>query len=649
MDTIFSIILAILGLGFLVFIHELGHYIMARRVGMRVEAFAIGFGKPIITWMRDGVKWQICWLPFGGYVKIAGMQKEGNKEPHEIKDGFFGSRPIDRIKVAVMGPVVNLVFAFLAFTALWALGGREKPFSEFTKRIGWMDQKSALFDQGVRPGDELMDLDGKPFKGYKDLMLAAVTDDDESSVRGFKIDYLHDEKTPFEYNLKTYKDPRSDDGLVTVGILSPARYLIYDKFPDGHENPLIEGSPLVNSGIKYGDRLFWVDGELVFSIDQLRALLTESTVFMTVKRNGQIIHSKIPRVKIDDFKLTQSQRGDLDDWRYEANLTEKKIDDLHFIPYVISYDNIVESKLNFIDKRDQEKAFGQCTRCNFFNPLQPGDEILAIDGLQVSSGGDLLSKMQTLRSVIIVQREQGALNRVSWDLADQGFDKLFKPNDLTEIIASLGTNKPLQSSGNLVLLKTITPKSIMDFPPSKDKEEILRHFEKQKEQIEKIDSSEKRLEYLNILEKAKLQPYSGIKLQDKIVRYNPNPYTLFTNVFDETWRTLTSLITGYISPKWLSGPVGIVHVVQKSWADGYKEVLFWMGVISLNLGFLNLLPVPVLDGGHITLSAVEMVTKKPIKAKTMEKLVIPFVFLLIGMIIYVTYHDLSRIFLRFFQ
>ena len=72
---------AILGLGFSVFIHELGHYWIARRQGMRVEVFAIGFGKAIYTWEWDGVKWQICALPFGGYVKIAGMQKEGGRNP----------------------------------------------------------------------------------------------------------------------------------------------------------------------------------------------------------------------------------------------------------------------------------------------------------------------------------------------------------------------------------------------------------------------------------------------------------------------------------------------------------------------------------------------------------------------------------------
>jgi len=127
--SIFYAVFAVLGLSFLIFIHELGHYYVARRLGMRIEVFSIGFGKPIYAWKNQGVQWQIGWLLFGGYVKIAGMDSSETSEQrdlYEVKDGFFGKRPFDRIKVAAAGPVVNIVFAFLAFVALWAIGGREK-------------------------------------------------------------------------------------------------------------------------------------------------------------------------------------------------------------------------------------------------------------------------------------------------------------------------------------------------------------------------------------------------------------------------------------------------------------------------------------------------------------------------------------------
>ena len=122
-DQIFYIILAILGLGFLVFIHELGHFWMARRQGMKVEVFSIGFGRPIYSWMQNGVRWQVGWLPFGGYVRIAGMQREGSREPHEIAEGFYSKPPLQRIAVAAMGPLVNIFFALIAFIILNMAGG----------------------------------------------------------------------------------------------------------------------------------------------------------------------------------------------------------------------------------------------------------------------------------------------------------------------------------------------------------------------------------------------------------------------------------------------------------------------------------------------------------------------------------------------
>src|SRR3990167_4615941 len=95
--TLLYVLLAAFGLGVLIFIHEFGHYWMARRKGMEVEVFSIGFGKPFFSWKYQGVKWQLCYLPFGGYVRIAGMEKKGKLEPYEIPNGFYGKKPWARI------------------------------------------------------------------------------------------------------------------------------------------------------------------------------------------------------------------------------------------------------------------------------------------------------------------------------------------------------------------------------------------------------------------------------------------------------------------------------------------------------------------------------------------------------------------------
>ncbi len=207
MENILYIILAILGLGFLIFIPELGHYFMAKKRKMRIETFSIGLGNAIFSWKVNGVKWQLGWLPFGGFVKIAGMQEENGVEPHDIKDGFFGKKPIDRILVAIMGPFINLVFAFLAFSIIWSFQGRDKPFGEFTNKIGYIDPKSVLYEHSVKPGDEILEYNYKKYKGFIDVIYSSVMNGREIDIKGNQISYTQHKKAFFHYNLKTYKDP----------------------------------------------------------------------------------------------------------------------------------------------------------------------------------------------------------------------------------------------------------------------------------------------------------------------------------------------------------------------------------------------------------------------------------------------------------
>lgn len=641
--SILYIILAILGLGFLVFIHELGHYWVARRKGMRVEAFSVGFGKPIISWTRDGVRWQICMLPFGGYVKIAGMQKEGDVEPSDVPDGFYGKKPWDRIQVAFAGPLVNIVFSLVVFSILWFSGGRDKQFTEFTHHIGWVDPQSMLYENGVRPGDVIEKYDGRAFNGYKDLLISSIMKGDSTQIQGTKVDYLTGEQKSYDYTLKTYKSPETlgKDNLNTIGVLSPARYLIFNG-PD-----LIAGSPMQTSGIEAKDRILWVDGEFVFSHQQLSALTNESAAFFTVKRDGQIFQTKVPRVQLAELIMTLPEKGEIDDWQHEAGL-KSKFKDLYFIPYNLSPSLVVESRLGFIDQQDQAKAFKTCERCKFYQPLEEGDEILAIDGKRIFSPYELLTALQKRHVLMIVQRNPAILEKVLWTKADRQFGD-FNSDNLNQIVASIGTDHLVSNEGDLHLLNPIAPKPLNEFPfTSTQKAQIEEQMAKNKKEIDSIEDPAQKSAAYTQLDKSQKKLVLGLPLVDREVLYNPSPQQQFGEVLKDTYRTLSSLFSGSANPKYVAGPVGIVQIVHQSWMIGVKEAVFWMALISLNLGIINLLPLPVLDGGHIVFSVIEIFTKKPIKSKTMERMIIPFVVLLMGFFIFVTYHDISRLFSKFF-
>lgn len=646
------VLVAILGLSFLIFIHELGHYFMARRLGMRVEVFSIGFGRPIYSWVKDGAKWQIGWLIFGGYVKIAGMETDDQKNPYEIPDGFFSKSPLDRIKVAFMGPFVNIVFALLAFTALWLSGGREKNFSEYTSKIGWVDPKSELYLKGIRPGDEITAYNSQSFQGMKDHLSAPMTSAGEIAVAGNHVDFHTKERTPFSYTVKTYPHPSAiEKDVVTSGILNSASYLIYDRLANGAENPLPEGSPLNYSGIEYGDRIVWADGMPIYSLQELSHLLNDEKVLLTVRRGSDILLRRVPRVRTEELKLDSEVKEELIDWQFEAELNGIKIQKLFTIPYNLNNESFVQGRVKFIDRDKEEEDFPEHPFSSLETPLQEGDKILAVGGIPVTYSFEILSRLQQRHVNIIVERSN-AINAVpSWQAADKLFDEQFKPEDLNKLVSQIGMSTDIRSAGNLYLLEPIVPKMRKDFQLSPDSQAAyLNELEAKRKEIEQIDDPEKRSHVRQLLENSDRQFMLGLPaVKDQRVDFNPDPLALFGKVFEEIWMTLKALFTGSLNPKWMSGPIGIVQVVHDNSMVSMKESLFWLGAISLNLGILNLLPLPVLDGGGICFALYELITGKRLKPKTIEKLIIPFAILLIGFFIFLTYHDLTRLFSHLFH
>lgn len=625
------VILAALALSFLVFIHEVGHYIVAKWVGMRVEVFSIGFGKPLFSWMFQDVKWQIGILPFGGFVKIAGMEQEGGKEPHEIEDGFYGKKPIHRIAVALAGPVVNITFAFLVFVGVWMSGGLEKPFSEYTKVIGSVDPHSELYELGVRPGDTIASVNGAPYTGLQQLLFASVTSGAESDITGEKIDYLTGSKKAFDYTVKPYTDPRRmDKDFKTVGIMAPANYLIYS-------GGMAEGAPAENSGIAAGDRLIWADGQLLFSTEQLTQLINEQKALLTVDREGKVLQVRVPRLLARDLRLSFDERSELDDWRYEADI-KSHLDEITMIPFRLNSSLIVEGAIPYVNAgSEDDKA----------EMLKAGDHILAVDGTPIETPYALLKQLQERRVIAIVDRATPISG--SYTNEDIAFEHSVDWKALGSMIAKMGTQKQVRVIGTLQLLEPITPVQIKDYPlPPEEKAKVAEEFNARRTKALAIEDPQVREQALALLKQHEERYVLGVPFHDLPVIYNPGPSKMFMGVLSEMYKTLSSLFTGSLSPKWISGPVGIVHMTQMSWQKGFGDALYWLGLISLNLGILNLLPVPVLDGGHICFAFYEIVTRRRISAKAMQRMIIPFVVLFITLFVYITYNDITRIVHMFF-
>lgn len=649
--TIIYLILAALALGLLVFIHELGHFFAARSVGMIVEAFSIGFGPSLFKWRsKNGVEWRLGIIPLGGYVRIAGMDfKKRKKEeessnyelvnPYDVKNGFYSKSPFKRIYVLIAGPLANVIFAMLVFFVIWFLGGRDKSFSELTQVVGWVSPSSEFYKAGLRRGDRIFSCNGKRYEGIKDILYASVFDGSRMTLTGERYDFATSKVSPFNIIVQ----PRINTTLSQPTFTTPfssARYLIY-AMTKSQENKLPVGSPMLDSGIAYGDRLVWMDGELLFSLDQMRALLNEQYALLTIKRNDRIFLSRQPRILAGEMSLPVYLRNDLIDCQYEAYL-KGKWSSLYILPYVIGNNCYIEKLLPLSTSLLDELKINK----DSYSPLQVGDLILAVDGQLVYSNYEILKLIQNHQALIIVKRDLEDLKRLpeySFQ-EDNNFFKSFDFSQIEKIVSSIGSDHVNKVAGKFVLLNPVLPRRWDQFYVSKEnKDKFLEEMERQKQLINAIKNKAKKVALLEQLEESKKKVMLGIQLQDLIVKYNPNPFELFLSTFSETARTLKGLISGKVNVKWLAGPVGIVQALHHGWSLGITEALFWIGLISVNLAVLNLLPIPVLDGGYVAFSLWEWISGKRLNFRVIEKLIIPFIILLVLLFILLTFQDIIRL------
>jgi len=169
-----NILLGLFGLGIVVFVHELGHFVAARLVGIDVEAFSVGWGKPVLKKTFRGVEYRLGMFPLGGYCKMRGHDDvkgaDGDAEAEPEKGSYFGASPIRRIAVCFAGPFFNLVFAAVVFSFVWGFGVE---FSDQGNRIVLASdvtgQTYPADEAGLRTGDRIVEVDGRETRLWHEI------------------------------------------------------------------------------------------------------------------------------------------------------------------------------------------------------------------------------------------------------------------------------------------------------------------------------------------------------------------------------------------------------------------------------------------------------------------------------------------------
>jgi len=158
--------------GAAVFVHEWGHYFVARKRGLKVEAFAIGFGPKIFGWRKDGIDYSWRLIPAGGFVRIPQMiTSEALEGKHDGQEPLPPANPISKILVAVAGPFMNVVFAFAIASFIYFVG---LPVIYDPSVVGYVDPTSTEGKLGIKEGDRIVMVAGKPTESWQDVTMATI-------------------------------------------------------------------------------------------------------------------------------------------------------------------------------------------------------------------------------------------------------------------------------------------------------------------------------------------------------------------------------------------------------------------------------------------------------------------------------------------
>jgi len=273
-DFLISIVAVAVVLGFMILIHEFGHYAVAKLLGVRVEQFAIGFGKRLIGFRKGETDYRINAIPLGGYVKMSGENPmdERTGDPAE----FMSHSRWHRFLIAIAGPTMNIVLAIFLLTVVYMVHYEYPVYMDKAAVIDGVKADSAAAEAGIQPGDRIVKIDGIANPTWEQVHPRVMISPNQPVAvtiqRGDRV---------FETTIK----PKA----VTTSRVGSAGW--YPALPV-IIGQLEAGKPAAKAGLQEDDRIVAMDGKPLDSIDQMIERLQQTKdkpVDLTVLRSNQTL------------------------------------------------------------------------------------------------------------------------------------------------------------------------------------------------------------------------------------------------------------------------------------------------------------------------------------------------------------------------
>jgi regulator of sigma E protease len=615
-DTLLYILQFVVGLGVVVFVHEFGHFIAAKWAGIKVEEFALGFGKRLWGFKRGGTDYRINLVPLGGYIKMLGQD---DLRPGAVSDlpGSWQATPIGkRIVVLTAGVFMNVVFGLLVFVAVYMAGIRF-----VAPVVGGVaqDMPAAQVDvppevaratggenpsKGLRPGDRILQINGKHIRKFDQIrQLAGLSSADdtfdvlvERQVKGQTFNFIVSMK-PKQYD---------EDGskIYAFGMRLPITNVVREPSELGY---------LGEERILDYDRVVELAGQPVahgWDIEAISQPLTGNSTQLVVERKGQ-------RVTIP---VTVSVASDL------SGLEKEQIETAN--PLTILGMN----------SRMMVAAVGPDTPANKAG-MKSGDVIVGLgDAVNPSRArinqvaqdqADHDLPIRLLRNGQIVETVVRPAKPRNSDRAILGF--VPEPEQCPPVVSEVAENSLAAQAGIPV---GVTLQAVNDTPVT-CWNEVLAQLQKSLGQPVSIaytlDGAKQTAqlgpltpEQLNLKAYLRFVPavhFSGMEImQTDPIKGNP-VQALAWGLGDTgdfivtTYQTLGALFTRRVPFDQLRSIVGIGDVAVKIARKDFVQWVYFFGMISAVIAVFNFLPIPPLDGGHVAFAIAEKIRGKPLPLK----------------------------------
>ncbi|NKJ34625.1 MULTISPECIES: RIP metalloprotease RseP [Rhizobium] len=540
-----NVITFVFVLSLLVFVHEMGHYLVGRWSGIRIMAFSIGFGPEILGHTdRHGTRWKLSLIPLGGYVRFFGDEDASSKTDtdqlaamteEERAQSFAGAKLWKRAATVAAGPIANFILAIAIFAVLFSVYGR----TVADPVVAMVTRDGAAAEAGIEPGDRLMAIDGVKVKTFDEVQryvglrpgrTIVLTVERDGQMRDFRIMPKLVEDTDQFGN-------KMEMGRIGIALVDP---LITGVEPNG---------PAAKAGIVAGDRLIAADGNAIATYYDIGRYIGDragKSIVLTIQRNGEI----------RDFPIVAETLTETD-----ASGNKKDVGSIGIAPI----DPLVAS----IAPDSPAEAAG----------LELGDRILSVDG-------------QAVGSISEVQR-----------------------------YAASHADKPVALSverGGQTRDVTVTPKKSAE-----------------------TDIFGAQIEIATI----------GITDGQKPIRLRYEAYGPFQalgegvkqtgSIVSGTFEYIANVIGGYMKADQLGGPIRVAQLSGQMATLGFSAVLQFAAILSVSIGLLNLMPVPVLDGGHLMFYAIEAVRGKPLGARAQDIAFRIGFAMVLSLMVFATWNDIS--------